>query len=409
MFLLAQTDPIPIPPMDPAGLPSHWAIFLALYHVTFVLHLLFMNFSLGGSIVCLVNDVRSLWSPNADYLTDLNRRMFLVLPITISFAITFGVAPLLFVQVLYGQYFYTSAILIGLPWMGIIGVLIVVFYLAYIVKFQPAPLGPGRRLLRIVLAGVLVAGFATVAFLLTSNAVWSIVPEHWVAKYHGQKPFWPAEAHFWPRYVHNLIGGTAMACLLTAGIARALRFRGVADDYWVARTVRGFLLVAVALTLLQAIDGAVLVGTLRSAVREEMLLSLPNIHVWGWRVGLTAAIAAVIFMLRGVRAPGQARWPWLALASVVLTLGGMSMAREAVRAKYLAGHGFKLADWAVKPGQNSAFLTFLVSFVVALVVVGWMLWIAWRIPSRNQIAAPDPAEAPETIAPSTGTKSETVA
>ncbi|MEE9203583.1 MAG: hypothetical protein V3U08_01100 [Nitrospirales bacterium] len=41
-----------------------------------------------------------------------------------AFAIVLGVAPLLFIQVLYGQLFYTAAILVGRVWILLILVLI---------------------------------------------------------------------------------------------------------------------------------------------------------------------------------------------------------------------------------------------------------------------------------------------
>ena len=47
-------------------------------------------------------------------------------------SLTTGVAPLLFVQVLYGHFFYTANILLGWRWLAILGVLIVGFYAVYL-------------------------------------------------------------------------------------------------------------------------------------------------------------------------------------------------------------------------------------------------------------------------------------
>ncbi len=398
MLMLAQ---LPIPAIDRFGLPGHPALLLLLYHVTFVLHLLFMNFALGGAVVCLVNEIRATWSANADYLVDLNRRIFLALPVAVSFAVTFGVAPLLFVQALYGQFFYTAMILIGLPWLVVVAVLIVVFYLIYLARFGARPLGLGNRLLRIVITAGIAAGLAAVALVLTSNAVWSITPPQWLAKYRSSSlSFFPAEPHFWYRYAHNLVGGTAMACLLTAAMARALHRRGVVDQFWANRTVAGFLLVAAALTAVQMLVGAGVIVNLRSDVRDDvMLMSWGNLHVWGWRLGVAAAIGAIIAMVRGVSQPHRALWPWLSLGLIVVTLGGMSMARQAVRAGYLDGVQFSLNQWvepAHSTSQFSPFIVFLLSFVVAIAVVGWMLWVCWHIPPQpaqaTTAAAPPPVE-----------------
>ena len=39
----------------------------------------------------------------------------------ISFAITFGIAPLLFIQVLFGRFFYTATVLVAWAWLGMLG------------------------------------------------------------------------------------------------------------------------------------------------------------------------------------------------------------------------------------------------------------------------------------------------
>lgn len=51
-----------------------------------------------------------------------------LLPSVTAYAITLGVAPLLFVQLLYGQFFYSSSALrLGWAWLALIGLLLVVY------------------------------------------------------------------------------------------------------------------------------------------------------------------------------------------------------------------------------------------------------------------------------------------
>ena len=57
----------------------------------------------------------------------------------ISLAITTGIAPLLFVQLLYQQYFYTATILIGWAWLLFVVLLMLGYYAAYAYKFRGAP------------------------------------------------------------------------------------------------------------------------------------------------------------------------------------------------------------------------------------------------------------------------------
>jgi len=47
-----------------------------------------------------------------------------------------GVAPLLFLQVLYGRLFFTSSILMAGFWLAVVPLLIVAYYCAYVVAFR---------------------------------------------------------------------------------------------------------------------------------------------------------------------------------------------------------------------------------------------------------------------------------
>ena len=70
-----------------------------------------------------------------------------------------GVAPLLFLQTLMGQFFFTSSILMGWGWFSVVVVLIFAFYVTYLQSFRGPRLGRARTPL---LAATSV--FTTVAF-----------------------------------------------------------------------------------------------------------------------------------------------------------------------------------------------------------------------------------------------------
>ena len=91
----------------PDAIPVPWGWFYALLMLTFLLHILVMNAMLGGGIITLISTLRSGKQDNL-----VAREFSYKWPYTIAFAVNMGVAPLLFVQVLYGQFYYTSSILI---------------------------------------------------------------------------------------------------------------------------------------------------------------------------------------------------------------------------------------------------------------------------------------------------------
>ena len=61
------------------------------------------------------------------------------MPVAVAAAITLGVAPLLFVQVVYQQFFYSGTILVGWAWLLFLVMLMLGYYAAYAYKFRGAP------------------------------------------------------------------------------------------------------------------------------------------------------------------------------------------------------------------------------------------------------------------------------
>ena len=99
--------PVPVPLPAPVWLLRFLSVF------TFVLHLVLMNCLVGGVVLLCVSAYRSL---HDEQQRELVRRVAPVMPAVVSFTITFGVAPLLFLQLVYGQFFYTSSLLMAWGW-----------------------------------------------------------------------------------------------------------------------------------------------------------------------------------------------------------------------------------------------------------------------------------------------------
>src|SRR3989304_5452913 len=96
-----------IPALDPAPLPGPPWLFHVLWVITFLIHLVFVNAVLGGSLLAaLVGGPRPGGRETQVFFVGVNSW-------AISFAVTFGIAPLLFMQVLFGRFFYTATILVA--------------------------------------------------------------------------------------------------------------------------------------------------------------------------------------------------------------------------------------------------------------------------------------------------------
>ena len=105
---------------------SH-GLWLALYVLTFALHAVFVGYVLVGAAYALVQAVRRIDDPIAERVRDR-------LPFMLGCGITAGVAPLLFLQLLYQRRFYSANLILGPRWGAVVPALIVGFYALYVAK-----------------------------------------------------------------------------------------------------------------------------------------------------------------------------------------------------------------------------------------------------------------------------------
>lgn len=109
---------------DPMAMPAPPEIMIFLLGLTFVLHISL----LGLLFSSLWARAGAEWGKRGLYDSLRVHRAGVV---GFSMTITLGVPPLLFVQILYGKYFYSSSISIGFPWLAVVGYLLLGFYALY--------------------------------------------------------------------------------------------------------------------------------------------------------------------------------------------------------------------------------------------------------------------------------------
>lgn len=199
-----------IPSFLPIGISSPPALFVFFLTFTFFLHIIFVNLTLGGSLLLLTSKyISKIYGDNnynmiAEELGYLNT-------FNISLTVTTGVAPLLFVQTIYGNFFYTSSVLLSFKWLFVLAAVIFAYYFYYLYKMKPLYIrySGGKGIVFIVIAALL---FLYVAFMLVSNTVLSMHPEAWKEIYLNKKAFFDLPALL-PRYIHFVFAATAFAGL----------------------------------------------------------------------------------------------------------------------------------------------------------------------------------------------------
>jgi hypothetical protein len=349
-----------IPALDPTPLPAPAWLFQVLLLLTFFIHILFLNVTLGGAVIGTVHGLLAK-DPEAPGRR-LGRLLVSLLPASVSFTVTTGVAPLLFVQLLYGQVFYAATVLVAWLWLAIIPLVVVGYYSVYLYKFEVGALG--GRTLWLGLAG---ACFVVVAFIQTLVNVLQLTPPRWEAVAVAVAAV-VQDPTILPRYLHFLLGSLAVAGIFLAVVAVERASRRPDPFFgWLAR--RGVIW-ALAATGLQMVDGFWFLFSLP----RELLMALvggqpwPTVHL---ALGMGLGFLALI-LLSGLRDPERQRAVLRLTAAVLcVTVFAMIGLRDVVRAMYLSSL-VRLRDLP-RTTQADVTILFFVVFLLGLATVGWMV------------------------------------
>ncbi len=355
-----------IPDPDPIALPAPVPLLTALLILTFVLHILAMNVTLGGTIIAAASD---LWGRRRG--SERHRRLagdiFRMLPIAVALTVTLGVAPLLFIQVLYGQLFYTSSVLMAWPWLSVFAIVIVAYYGVYLYAWGGDFIGP-RRVWVGVGSAVL---FLAVAFLFTNNMVLMLTPERWFDLYRDHRmglflnvsdPTVP------PRYLHMAGAAVAGAGVFTALYGLYLK-RSEPAEYgsWVTRYGAGWFMGA---TAAQLAIGPWLLVRLPERVRDGFIGTHIDRTILLW-TGVAVALVAIGLLAMAARARNPLP---IAIAGGTLFVGTvaiMAMVRHLVRDDYLRPD-FQASNLQVD-SQVALIVIFFVLLIAGLATIGYML------------------------------------
>ncbi len=360
---------IPIPHVDPLPLPGPVWLFTALLLVVFTLHLAAMNCALGGGLWALWNYLRGRHASHL-YSRRLASDLATMLPVFLAFTVTLGVAALLFVQVLFGTFFYASSILIGVLWLSVILLVMVAYYGFYYFSYTAEK---GTGISGCVLA-VSLCVLLGVAFIFVNNMTLLETPERWLAMYRAHPNGWNlnlGDHSLIPRYLHMVNGAIALFSAILAQLG--MRKMKVDAEYgrWIVQ--RAALVFAVC-TGLQFLLGMWLLVAIPRATALALLLDPLGGAVFG--LALLSVISAMLLILLGSLAEKPSWLVYAGIAMSVVTLFLMVCLRYLLRLAYLKPY-VNLGALALRP-QIGVIALFLLLFVGGLATVGYMLWLVAR-------------------------------
>jgi hypothetical protein len=337
----------------PDTFPAAWELFSFLLLLVFPLHLILMNAMVGTTAIAAYALLRK-----DQTLQGLAYELAKVIPFLIAFAVNLGVAALLFLQVAYGQFFYTGSILMGVYWLAVVPLLLLAYYAAYLFDFKFSSLKKPLALFLIILPLLI---FLTIAFIYSNNMTLMLDPEAWQAYFATQDGTLLHWGHtpLIPRYLHFITGGLAVGGLFVALLGKVRKRMNPAVR---AAAERIGMKVFTALTGVSILAGFLFLGTLP---RPHLLLFM------GGNLVATVVFSLGLILSLIVVVAGACRKVWLCIGLVVPLMYLMSYLRDVVRTAYLQLY-FRPELLPVVP-QYGALVMFLAALLAGVVAMTWLI------------------------------------
>jgi cytochrome c len=326
----------------PLPLPAPDWLLVSLLLFSFLVHLLFVNLMVGGSLLTLIFEWLGLKRKDFDNLAHEIAR---TVTVNKSLAVVMGVAPLLLINTLYTVYFYTANALTGLAWIMIVPLVATAFLLTYLHKYSWERLHEHKLLhLAIAVAASLIFLSIPLVFLVNINLM--LFPDRW----QDVQGFVSALMlpNVWPRYLHFLA-----ACFAVTSLFLVFYFRRASypwdshfKDLRRSEAIRIFYSITLVSSCAQFIIGPMVFVTLPAqGVSWTMNVILG--------LGIVCAFPALYWIWQEIADTTELRGGRAVKITVMLSLTVICMvsARHVYRSKSLEAHQQKMVERTEAYGQ----------------------------------------------------------
>ena len=362
----------------PFAVPGATLLYLMLYVLTLAVHFVFMNYVFAGTLYVAIvgfgpadGALARLHSPIAAMLRDW-------LPFAFSGVITAGVAPLLFVQVLYKQQFYTANLLLFHRWMAVVPALIAAFYLLYLLKSRSISDWPAAG--RVVVSVMAFAAIGFTGYSWSENHLLSLDEDRWVPFFAERQWFYHHSALL-PRVGMWLAVSVPTMMTIVCWQLRSAQRRGLKVS---SSEVRVACVWALAGLGLAAVFGTMqylrLDPSMRGASGDRA--SVPYVVV-----ALVGVVLQGIGWFRQWRGARLSRGCLLlASAGAMLSVLGICMVREADR--FARIDVAALYEHHAAAAENGGRLLFLLFFAINAAIIAWCILAVRRDLKLDRAALP---------------------
>ena len=343
----------------PDVLSAPWELFNILLIGTFTIHLLAANIMLGAAFVAFWYSIKNI-TPKIPESPD--RQISLKLPIAIAFTINFGVAPLLFLQVIYGNFIYVSSVLMAVYWLSIFILIIFAYYGVYLFNFKYDVLGKWKSWIM----GLVIVLLLIVGFFFTNSILIMIDPKSWTRYFHEPwgRIIHTAEPSLVPRYLHFVL-----ASLATGGLIMGLMgwWKEKQGDIKTSEKYSNGLLFYGLVTMFQFFVGAWYLGTIPQGALAQIMFEGKIIFPI-FLISVIAGLASILF--------GLSKMPLHTTIAFVITVFFMVLFRYSVRGFYLKP--FLDNNRPETAYQFSPIVLFAIALVIGIAAVTYVIKLALR-------------------------------
>lgn len=371
-----------IPDFQPLPFPAPLWLLKTLLVLGFYLHVLPMNMMLGSAVLAAV--FLAIGANNrAGYNFRIGKGLASALPLFTSFAVTQGIVPLLFLQLLYGPAYYTSSILMAVPWIALLVLLLTAYYCSYVITYRLFERG-ARNLSASLLMCFVALCLAAIAFLFSNNMTLMLSPEKWVSLYKASSNGLNlnlGEPQLIPRYLHFVLSAIAVGGL-TIG-AFGLHFIKNEPDYasWLIK--KGSHIFA-GITVLQFPIGFWFLLSLPSQMTKNFMgqdLIGTVSFVLSMVFSIIALIGTAMSAVKGESGPFK-----IGGSAALLTILTMVLTRHMLREYYLAGV-VHMQDVPVNTQWDllSVFIVCAIGLIAYLTWLGRLTARAFQSPSQSSV------------------------
>ena len=369
---------------NPAGVPFYPIVFVLLGVLTFAMHIFFVQLMLGTAAITAYGAFKQ-----DEHWRRLASAMLEIAKVSVSVAIVIGVAPLLFVQVVYDPQWYTSNVLSADWVIGFIVIMIAGYWAMYYYYFKNGKYGQhagspkARWSMLLSLAIFLVAGW--IMHSLTSQM---LHPEQWQEWYApgGVLDYSGSKLHAnnpWRFAFFILLAIPAAGAMLVA----YRRFKSVRSDMdqayldWTGELGKKWLKIGSLIVIVPYIGW---MATVQEAAAGF------GMTVWGI-LPIVALIAVAAWSHIRLK-DKDSLCNYMALGMVFVAVLVAAISREVLRYDILNdAFGYNFFDYKITMDWYSTGLFFGTFAIVGGAILAYFLTIAWNVGQSQGVYTPSKA------------------